>query len=74
VALVAAPLAAAIHGAAVALADPTVFVNAVGEPSPLASAGYAVAYAVLGLIGLWQLGLVARAVVVPHRRGAQGNR
>jgi hypothetical protein len=72
--LLAAPLAAAIHGAAVVLADPGVFVNALGEASPLASAGYAVAYAVLILTGLWQLALVARAVLAPPKRAAHGGR
>lgn len=74
VALLAAPLAAAIHGAAVALADPGVFVNALGEASPLASAGYAVAYVVVILTGLWQFALVARAVLAPQKRAAHGGR
>jgi hypothetical protein len=74
VALLAVPLAAAIHGAAVALADPGVFVNALGEASPLASAGYAVVYAVIILTGLWQFALVARALFAPQKRAAHGGR
>jgi len=74
VVLLAAPLVAVIHAAASVLADPGAFENALGESSPLASAGYAVVYAVLILTGLWQLTLVARGMLAPPKRPAHGNR
>lgn len=74
VVLLAAPLAAATHAAAVALADPGVFVDALGQVSPLGSAGYAVVYAILILTGLWQFALVARAVLAPQKRAGPGGR
>jgi len=70
----AAPLLAAMHVAFAALSDPGVFTNALGEASPLASAGYAVAYALLILIGLWQLTATARTMLAPQKRPAHGNR
>lgn len=72
--LLAVPLFAAMHGAAAALSDPGVFTNALGEPSPLASAGYAVAYALLILTGLWQLAAAARGMLAPEKRPAHGSR
>ncbi len=73
--LLAAPLLAAAHVAIAALSDPGVFTSALGEPSPLASAGYAVAYALLILTGLWQLTATARTMLAPpQKRPAHGNR
>lgn len=72
--LLAAPLLAAMHVALAALSDPGVFTNALGEASPLASAGYAVAYALLILTGLWQLTMTARTMLAQQKRPAHGNR
>jgi hypothetical protein len=70
-ALLATPTAAAVYVAAVLLVDRSVFATPAGEWSPAAAAGYAVPYAVLGLLCTvewvrlatgWRNGPVSRTV------------
>lgn len=67
--LIALPVLASVHAAAAALQMPRLFEGVLGEPSPPTMAGYAAAYALLGVIGLWQLILVGVGIFArPARR------
>jgi hypothetical protein len=70
-ALLAAPLAAAVHGSVIVLMDPSLLFDALGEPSAAMLAGYGGAYAVLVLAGLWQFALVARAMLWPSQKAGR---
>lgn len=61
--LVAAPLLAAVHGAAAAVRDPGLFVSVLGEPGQLTYQGTVAGYVVLGLPAIYHFALAARALL-----------
>ncbi len=65
--LIAAPLIATIHAAVAALTDRGLFVTVLGEPSQTMMAGYAAGYVLLILVGMGQLLVVTRGLMIAPR-------
>jgi hypothetical protein len=66
--LIALPVFASLHAAVAALQMPRLFEGVFGEPSPPRMVGYAAAYALLGIVGLWQLILVGTGILARSAR------